>query len=197
MVEMFLLGGWMMWPLLAVSIAVLAIVIERGLVVLSCPFPDGEFTGRLLAALERGDMVPVAEAMGAAPLLEKFAAALAGASGASRETALRIAGEEVLAKLEARLPLLTLLARVATLMGLLGTIQGMITTFSRIADTQSGVDMPLLAGGIWQALITTATGLIIAIPTLFCIHLFQGKARRVAASLNEAGNAALTLSGRT
>jgi biopolymer transport protein ExbB len=194
--ELFVLGGWMMWPLLAVSIAVLAIVIERGLIVLSCPFPDRDFAGRLLAALKQGDLTPVAEAMGTVPLLKNFAAVLGEASLSSQEAALRIAGEEALAKLEARLPLLSLLSRVAPLMGLLGTIQGMITTFSRIAESQSGVDMPLLAGGIWQALITTATGLIIAIPALFCLHLFQGKARRVAATLNEAGNAALTLAGR-
>jgi len=194
--ELFLLGGWMMWPLLAVSIAVLAIVIERGLVVQSCPFPDSEFAGRLLTAMRVGDLAPVVEKMDAVPLLRDFAAALGGESTGNQEAMLRIAGEEALAKLEARLPLLSLLSRVAPLMGLLGTIQGMITTFSRIAESQSGVDMPLLAGGIWQALITTAAGLVIAIPALFCLHLFQGKARRVAATLNEAGNAALMLSGR-
>lgn len=194
--ELFLLGGWMMWPLLLVSIAVLAIAIERGLVVLSCPFPGREFSGRLLAALQREDLAPVAEAMAAVPLLQDFAAALGQTAQPRQEAALRIAGDEALAKLEARLPLLALLARVAPLMGLLGTIQGMITTFSRIADSQSGVDMPLLAGGIWQALITTAAGLVIAIPAVFCLHVFQAKVRRVAASLNEAGNAALTLSGK-
>ena len=78
-------------------------------------------------------------------------AGLRGAPGArpfpNREAALRLAGETVLERLEARLSLLSVLARLAPLMGLLGTILGMITTFSRIAEARSGVDMSLLAGG--------------------------------------------------
>lgn len=108
---------------------------------------------------------------------------------------MRLAGETVLERLEARLSLLSVLARLAPLMGLLGTILGMITTFSRIAEARSGVDMSLLAGGIWQALLTTAAGLCIAIPALFFLSCFQGKVRRVADALNKAGNAALLADG--
>ena len=78
---------------------------------------------------------------------------------------------------------------------LIPTILGMITTFSRIAEARSGVDMSLLAGGIWQALLTTAAGLCIAIPALFFLSCFQGKVRRVADALNKAGNAALLADG--
>ena len=108
---------------------------------------------------------------------------------------MRLAGETVLERLETRLSLLSVLARLAPLMGLLGTILGMITTFSRIAEARSGVDMSLLAGGIWQALLTTAAGLCIAIPALFFLSCFQGKVRRVADALNKAGNAALLADG--
>ena len=108
---------------------------------------------------------------------------------------MRLAGETVLERLEARLSLLSVLARLAPLMGLLGTILGMITTFSHIAEARSGVDMSLLAGGIWQALLTTAAGLCIAIPALFFLSCFQGKVRRVADALNKAGNAALLADG--
>ena len=76
-------------------------------------------------------------------------------------------------------------------MGLLGTILGMINTFSRIAESASGVDMTMLAGGIWQALLTTAAGLCIAIPALFFLSFFQNRVRRVADALNKAGNAVL------
>ena len=65
----------------------------------------------------------------------------------------------------------------------------------RIAEARSGVDMSLLAGGIWQALLTTAAGLCIAIPALFFLSCFQGKVRRVADALNKAGNAALLADG--
>lgn len=160
------LGGWMMWPLLAVSVAALAIVVERALVFMGCPFPDSRFPGLVLEAMRTGDVRPLAARLEAVPSLRDFAALL-GSPLPNREAALRLAGETVLERLETRLSLLSVLARLAPLMGLLGTILGMITTFSRIAEARSGVDMSLLAGGIWQALLTTAAGLCIAIPALF------------------------------
>ena len=175
------LGGWMMWPLLAVSVAALAIVVERALVFMGCPFPDSRFPSLVLEAMRTGDVRPLAARLEAVPSLRDFAALL-GSPLPNREAALRLAGE-------------TVLARLAPLMGLLGTILGMITTFSRIAEARSGVDMSLLAGGIWQALLTTAAGLCIAIPALFFLSCFQGKVRRVADALNKAGNAALLADG--
>ena len=140
------LGGWMMWPLLAVSVAALAIVVERALVFMGCPFPDSRFPGLVLEAMHTGDVRPLAARLEAVPSLRDFAALL-GSPLPNREAALRLAGETVLERLEARLSLLSVLARLAPLMGLLGTILGMITTFSRIAEARSGVDMSLLAGG--------------------------------------------------
>lgn len=183
------LGGWMMWPLLLASVTVLAIIVERLIVFAACPFPDGAFPGLVLEATRTGNVLALAEGMGRIPLLVPFAKTLT-AEG-SQETALRLAGELVLERLEARLPLLSLLARLAPLMGLLGTILGMINTFSRIAESASGVDMTMLAGGIWQALLTTAAGLCIAIPALFFLSFFQNRVRRVADALNKAGNAVL------
>lgn len=188
------LGGWMMWPLLLVSIAALAIVVERTLVFMNCPFPDGRFPALLLGAAGTGDMEPTAEALGQIPALRDFARLLAAPDHPHREAALRLAGEQVVSRLEAHLHLLSVLARLAPLMGLLGTILGMISTFSHIADAQSGVNMTQLAGGIWQALLTTATGLCIAIPALFFLSCFQAKTRCVADALNKAGNTALLMS---
>lgn len=188
------LGGWMMWPLLAVSVAALAIIVERALVFMGCPFPDARFPGFVSEAARTGDVRPLAARLEAVPPLRDFAVLLA-APIPNREAALRLSGEMVLERLEARLSLLSVLARLAPLMGLLGTILGMIATFSRIAEARSGVDMALLAGGIWQALLTTAAGLCIAIPALFFLSCFQGRVRRVADALNKAGNAALLADG--
>lgn len=188
------LGGWMMWPLLLVSLTALAVMVERCIVFLGCPFPDREFAGLVLEATRTGEVRALAANMDKVPLLRDFARLLRE-DGPHREAALRLAGETVLARLETRLPLLATLARLAPLMGLLGTILGMIATFSRIATASSGVDMALLAGGIWQALLTTATGLGIAIPSVFFLSCFQSRARRVAEALNRAGNAVLAASG--
>lgn len=190
------LGGWMMWPLLLVSVVALTVIVERGLVLWSCPFPDRRFGAQILEATRTGDMTPLRDSLHKTLVLRTFADLLTDTAHPQREAALRLAGEAVLARMENRLPLLGVLTRMAPLMGLLGTITGMITTFSRIAGAQSGVDMTLLAGGIWQALLTTATGLGIAIPTLFFLYCFQNRVRRMAEALTSLGNTALLVNGK-
>lgn len=185
--NLFLMGGWMMWPLALVSVTVTAIVVERFLLFSSCPFPAGDFTARLEKAVE-GDAEPLLEALDRVPLLRRFSALLK-ARGKAGEAALRIEGETIVKKLEAHLSLLGILARLAPLMGLLGTVLGMISAFSEIANAQAGVNMNQLAGGIWQALITTAAGLFIAIPALFFLHCFERRVDAVASALSEAANA--------
>lgn len=85
---------------------------------------------------------------------------------------------------EQGLPIIKLLAAVAPLMGLLGTVTGMIATFSAITLFGTG-DPKLMAGGISQALITTVEGLIIAIPLLFSFTLLNNRAKAIVAKLNE------------
>lgn len=191
--NIFLMGGWMMWPLALVSVTVTAIVAERLLLFSSCPFPPKDFPKRLEQAVD-GDTAPLLEALGEVPMLRRFADIMER-KHPGREAALRIEGETVIKKLEKHLSLLSILARIAPLMGLLGTVLGMISAFSEIAGAQAGVNMNQLAGGIWQALITTAAGLFIAIPALFCLHLFQHRADDVAAALSEAANTTLALPG--
>ena len=186
-------GGWVMWPLLAVSVIAVAVIAERCLFFCSCRFPGGDFDRRLQETLRSGTVEPLTEALDGIAFLQAYAAILRDADHPHKDSALRLAGTAVIVALERNLSLLGLLARIAPLLGLLGTILGMITTFSRIASAQSGVDMNMLAQGIWQALLTTATGLIIAIPVVFCQHLFQSRVRRVASALADAGNAALTI----
>jgi len=189
--NIFMLGGWMMWPLALVSVMVTAIIIERILLFSSCPFPARDFTERLEKAVE-GDTAPLLEAMGRIALLKRFSGLMAS-THPQREASLRIEGEAVVRKLEKHLSMLSILARLAPLMGLLGTVLGMISTFSEIASAQAGVNMNQLAGGIWQALITTAAGLVIAIPALFFLHHFQSRVNSVASALSESANAMLSL----
>ncbi len=195
--HLFHQGGFVMWPLLAVSVVALAVVIERFLLMSSCPFPGKGFSRLVQETLKTGDARPLAASMERARLLQDYAAVLADSGHPRREAALQLAGAAVVARLERRLPLLGLLARIAPLLGLLGTILGMIATFARIASAQAGVDMNMLSGGIWQALLTTAAGLCIAIPAQLCLHLLRGRVRRIARALADAGNAALAAGKET
>ena len=189
--KILMLGGWMMWPLMLVSVMAAAIVIERFLLFSSCPFPSNNFVEKLEKAVQ-GDTAPLLDEIGKTAILQKFASLMQG-SHPNLEASLRIEGEAVVKKLEKHLSMLSILARLAPLMGLLGTVLGMISTFSEIANAQAGVNMNQLAGGIWQALITTAAGLCIAIPALFFLHHFQNRVNSAASALSEAANAILSL----
>ena len=191
--DILLMGGWMMWPLTLISITATAIIVERLLLFSSFRFPPRNAPALLEEAV-RGNRAPLLAALENVERLRRFASLLS-ADGPGKEAALRIEGEAVVKALEARLPLLSILARLAPLMGLLGTVLGMIETFSEIANAQAGVNMNQLAGGIWQALITTAAGLIIAIPSLFFLHYFQTRVQQAAEALSETANAVLASEG--
>lgn len=191
--DILLMGGWMMWPLTLISITATAIIVERLLLFSSFRFPP-QSASALLEEAVLGNRAPLIAELEKAERLRRFASLLS-ADGPGKEAALRIEGEAVVKALEARLPLLSILARLAPLMGLLGTVLGMIETFSEIANAQAGVNMNQLAGGIWQALITTAAGLIIAIPSLFFLHYFQTRVQQAAEALSETANAVLASEG--
>lgn len=173
MIEFFRAGGPLMWPLLLLSVLSLAVLVERLLVFQenACP----KFRETPEEALK---------AFSSAQGYESFAEALK----TGRETAVVSAGNAVVARLEARLSILSVIARLSPLLGLLGTVFGMIETFSAVASAPGGVEMTALADGIWQALITTAAGLSIAIPTILGLSYFESRVDDVAERLNRAGD---------
>ena len=96
-------------------------------------------------------------------------------------------GRHVVHELERYLNTLGTIAAITPLLGLLGTVFGMIEVFNVISVRGSG-DAQLLAGGISQALITTAAGLTVAIPTLLFYRYFRGKIEALVVRLEEQSN---------
>lgn len=88
-------------------------------------------------------------------------------------TVLEDSGEFIITKLERGLWILRELGSIAPLIGLFGTVVGLIQAFATIADMGSAVEVSDLAAGIWQAMITTANGLILAILCFFSYHLLE------------------------
>lgn len=80
---------------------------------------------------------------------------------------------------------LEIVAAVAPLVGLLGTVLGMIEAFAALSEVKGQIDPAILAGGIWKALLTTAAGLIVAIPALVAWHFFDKKVENYIAAVNE------------
>jgi len=97
-------------------------------------------------------------------------------------------------RLEFGLPTLGILGSTAPLLGLLGTITGMIKAFMVIEDAGGKVDAQALAGGIWEAMVTTGVGLAVAIPLVILLHFLEGSVERRTQSMQRC--AALLLERR-
>lgn len=102
-----------------------------------------------------------------------------------REDVLRIADEK-LRDLRSHIRPLEVIAALSPLLGLLGTVVGMIAVFGDIAGAESRVSPALLSGGIWEALLTTAIGMAVAIPTIVAINWLEGKIEGVSADMESA-----------
>ena len=97
----------------------------------------------------------------------------------------RIGSVEV-RSLETYIRSLEVVANLSPLIGLLGTVIGMIKAFGRLEEAGARVDPSQLAGGIWEALLTTAFGLIVAIPALGAVHYLERKIEGVRALMRDA-----------
>ncbi len=86
-------------------------------------------------------------------------------------------------KLETKLGLLSTISSISPLIGFLGTVTGMIKVFMKIQQTGGGVDISLLAGGIWEALITTVGGLVVGIVSLIFYNLLIDKTQEMATGM--------------
>ncbi|MGD1878905.1 MAG: MotA/TolQ/ExbB proton channel family protein [Kiloniellaceae bacterium] len=96
-----------------------------------------------------------------------------------REEVLR-SGNEAIEGLRSHLGVLEVIGAIAPLLGLFGTVLGMIEAFRRLAAAGSQVDPSILSGGIWEALLTTAVGLAVAIPVVVLCNWFERRVDRVA-----------------
>ena len=192
-------GGWMMLPLLACSILGLAVIIDRLRAFRAAGSGHEELRKFVRGKLEEGDVTAAIEKAGAStgPVaavllmgLNRFVK-LAG-RGRSNEDAASSAvrsmeeyAPKALRPLENRLNLLVLVAAIAPLLGMTGTVTGMITSFDVMASA-AGLDPGAVAGGIGEALITTAAGLLVAMPCAVCYNLFTRKVDELTASIDTA-----------
>ena len=180
-------GGWMMLPLLVCSITLVAVIIDRVRAFRAAAKCDPVKTRReVREALEANDLARAAKACedNEGPVAAVMLTGInrlqrmieLGKSGAEIEAGVTKAMEDYAPKsvsgLEKRLGLMVLIASVSPLIGMCGTVTGMITSFSVMAEA-AGLDPGAVAGGISEALITTAAGLIIAIPGVVAYNMFQ------------------------
>jgi biopolymer transport protein ExbB/TolQ len=167
-------GGLFMNFILATAVVVIAIAAERLIVLLPAASLNGrKLMNDLISCVGRGDLSGARNLsrLSKAPAA-RVAEAMLMTSGdeAKLHSAADNAATLTLAPLARRIPLLSLLANVSTLLGLLGTITGLITAFAGVGAADASQRSAFLASGISTALNTTSFGLIVAVPTL----LIQG-----------------------
>ncbi len=188
MLELIQAGGWLMIPIIALSVVALAIILERLWVLRRLRIMPDNLIGTIRQLHRQGQLTPqrLAEMREGSPLGRILVAGLVNRHH-SREVmkeAIEAAGRQVIAALERYLDTLGTIAAVEPLLGLLGTVLGMIQVFGEIVNAGVG-EGARLAGGISVALITTAAGLMVSIPALMFHRYFVSKVNSLAVGMEE------------
>jgi biopolymer transport protein ExbB len=188
LLELISAGGWLMVPIVACSIIATAVVMERAWTLRRSRIMPANLVTLIWEWHSANQLTPerIEEIRAASPLGRLLAAGLINRNH-SREImkeAIEDTGRQVVAELERFLNTLGTIASVAPLLGLLGTVLGMIDVFGVIMDAGVG-NAAMLAGGISKALITTAAGLSVAIPALMFHRFFDNKVARLALDMEE------------
>ncbi len=170
-------GGWMMLPIILSSIVALAITAERLWTLRASRVAPAHLVGQVWRWMKDKQLNKdkLKELREDSPLGEILAAGLAN-SRHGREImkeSIEEAASRVIHELERYISTLGTIAAMAPLLGLLGTVLGMIDIFSSFMGTNMATNPAVMAGGISKALVTTASGLIVAIPALFFHRLLQ------------------------
>lgn len=198
LLTLFADGGFMMYPLILCSLIALGVIIAKGWtlwiahhesVVLLGEIEGLSTSGQLTEAVRQAEETrgPVAAILlaGLRRLEERH-------TGSDVAKAISTTGSIELGFLERGLPVLATVANVAPMLGFLGTVIGMILAFEAI-EIAGQVDPTLVAGGIKVALITTATGLAIAIPVNVAYNFFVTRIDQLVADMEEGAQAVLDL----
>lgn len=177
-------GGPAMWAIAALSVLGLALVLWKLWRLSAMGLWRTAAAERAVAAWAAGDARAAAPLAGRGGVHARLAAAAMAArsdpsltEAQAREETARVA-QGLLAEARAGLRALDLIVTLAPLLGLLGTVMGMIAAFQALEETGARADPGILAGGIWEALLTTAAGMAVAIPAAAALAFFDGAVER-------------------
>jgi biopolymer transport protein ExbB len=193
-------GGPLMYPIAGCSFALLVFVFERFIALRKGRVIPRPFVKRFLEQLREGqldrDKALKLCQDNRSPIAQVFAAAVKkwGRASVEVEQAILDSGERVNNHLRRHLRVMSGISQVSPLLGLLGTVLGMIVSFNGIsATTGAEGQREMLAGGIAQALITTAAGMLVAIPALTAYLYFVGRVDRLITEIDALGQQVVEL----
>ena len=176
-------GGWVMVPIFILSILAIYLFVERLIVLRKAKANPESVTDKIRAFVHSGDIhgairfcdnenKPITHILRTG--LERL-----GRPIGEIQDAVQAQGRYEAFELEKRTDLLATIAAVAPTLGFLGTVTGMIRAFQQIENLQGNVNPSVLAGGIWEALLTTAAGLIVGLVALFFYNWLLNRINRM------------------
>jgi biopolymer transport protein ExbB len=182
LLELFLKGGLVMWPILLCSLITVAVIIEKYIMLSKSNIDPKQLMIKIRSSLSRNDIPGAVDACTkvkapVANILKHGVVNYKYGQQAVKE-AIELAGKEEIFHLEKRLSVLANMAGTAPMLGFLGTVTGMIAVFHTIEQLGGNVNPSILAAGIWEAMLTTAFGLIVGIPALYFYNYFVAKVNR-------------------
>ncbi|MBB94054.1 MAG: flagellar motor protein MotA [Rhodobacteraceae bacterium] len=179
LLSVYELGGTVVVILLATSVVTAALILYKIWQFAAAGVGRHKVLAQAVDAWDRGDRAR------AAMLIEQSRSYLAPVIGQAcgdpesfRSDRADAEAEDRFARLERGLSALDIISQLAPLLGLFGTVLGMIDAFRALQNAGTSVDPSLLAGGIWVALLTTAAGLAVAMPTSLVLSWFEARMRR-------------------
>lgn len=180
--DTLLLGGWVVIPVILLSILAVYLFVERLLTLRRAKADPDLVTERIRDYVQAGDIVGAKNycANRDTPITRilKHGIERLGRPIAEIQDAVHAAGKYEAFELEKRIDLLATIAGVAPMLGFLGTVTGMIDAFQQIQSLQGNVNPSVLAGGIWEALLSTAFGLVVGIIAIFFYNFLLGRINR-------------------
>ncbi|ARA95029.1 MAG: MotA/TolQ/ExbB proton channel family protein [Bacteroidetes bacterium] len=196
-IDTLMRGGWVMVPILLLSILTIYLFVERLLTVRRAQADPGSITERVRAYVQSGDIrgaLAFCEAQDKpiARILKQGLERL-GRPISEIQDAVHAAGKYEAFELEKRTDLLASIAGIAPMLGFFGTVTGMIKAFQEIQNLQGNVNPSVLAGGIWEALLTTAAGLLVGILAVFFYNLLLNRINRIVNDMERSATAFIDL----
>lgn len=190
-------GGLMLWVFFGASTAAVLVFIERLLHYHRAQINSMEFLSGVRTVLKRDNIVEAISICDATPgpvaRLVKVAILNRERGRDGVREALEEAGLNEVPKLEEKLGLLATIAQLSPLLGLLGTVLGFIKIFNVIQLAGAHAQLEQLSGGIWQALISTAAGLAVAIPSYAAYNYLVSRVNEIVLDMERASSEALRL----
>ncbi len=188
----FVKGGWVMYVIVALSIYVLGIIFFKAHQFITSGVFNTQFIDRAMVLIKRGELTDASQLLSRekGPLARIMRVSVECVMNRditmkSREAEIARVGSAELRYLESQMRGLEMASSIGPLLGLLGTVIGMVQAFAKLAESGARVDPSQLAGGIWVALITTVGGLVVAVPAMAAYYLIDSLIERVRATMRD------------